>query len=189
MILGYVDSSDRLYDLGFATLRMKMRLESEGGSTLVHFSKAAGEGEVGYRVLAEADVTASLAMDHDGHAVPLLRPVEGHGYLHEAGLLFVAAPRSRDEAEPGYYLVQVRAMPSAVKFFFEDQEGTEVISVPRDEILRAEAKGPAIVVAVSAESVALPKENISYRLELSPASRAEALVQGLPLSRGPRQKP
>ncbi len=183
MILGYVDSSDRLYDLGFATLKMKMRLETEGGTSRVYFSKAAGEGEVGYRVLAEADVTASLAMDHDGHAVPLLRPVPGHAYRHEGGLLFIASPPSRDAEEPGFYLVQVRAMPSAVQFFFEDQEGREMISVPRDEILRAESNDGALVVTVSAESVALPKEKIAYLLELAPASRATSLVQELPMSR------
>lgn len=183
MLLGYVDSSDRLYDLGFATLKMKMRVESEGGSSTVRFSKASGEGEVGYRVLSQADVTASLAMDHDGNALPLLRPVEGHGYLHEGGLLFVAAPRSRDPDEPGYYLVQVRAMPSAVKFFFEDQEGTEMISVPRDEILRVEERTGSQVITVSAESVALPNEKIAYLLEFAPATRAASLVQGLPMSR------
>lgn len=183
MILGYVDSSDRLYDLGFATLKMKMRLESDGGSTRVFFSKAAGEGEVGYRVLAESDVTASLAMDHDGHAVALLRPVPGRGYRHEGGLLFVASPSSRDPHDPGFYLVQVRAMPSAVQFFFEDQEGRELVSVPLDEVLRTETKDRGVVVTVSAESVALPKEKIAYLLELAPASRAASLVQGLPMSR------
>lgn len=183
MILGYVDASDRLYDMGFATLKMKMRVESEGGVERIHFSKASGEGEVAYRVLAQADVTASLAMDHDGQAVPLLRPVEGHGYLHEGGLLFVAAPKTRDPAEPGFYLVQVRAMPSAVQFFFEDQEGTELISVPRDEVLKVETEGRALTVTVSAESVALPKEKIAYVLGLEPAARAAPLVQGLPMSR------
>ncbi len=92
MILGYVDASDRLYDLGFGTLKMRMKVESEGGATVVRFSKASGEGEVAYRVLAEADVTASLAMDQGGDALPLLRPVSGRGYHHEGGLLFVAAP-------------------------------------------------------------------------------------------------
>ena len=183
MILGYVDSSDRLYDVGFATLKMRMRVDSEGGAEHVRFSKSSGEGEVGYRVLARAEVTASLAMDHDGHAVPLLRPVEGHGILHEGGLLFVAAPRSRDAEEPGYFLVQVRAMPSAVQYFFQDQEGTELVSVPRDEVLGVEAVRGAVAVTVSAASVALPKEKIAYRLELAPASRAEALLEGLPMSR------
>ena len=189
MILGYVDSSDRLYDMGFATLRMKMRVEAEGGSQVVRFSKASGEGGVTYKVLAEADVTASLAMDHGGDAVPLLRPVSGHGYLHEGGLLFVAAPKTRDAQEPGYFLVQVRAMPSAVKFFFEDQEGAEVVSVPRDEVLAVDSKGRTVALTVSAESVALPKEKIAYRLEFEPAARAMVLVQGLPMSRPPRQNP
>ncbi len=183
MILGYVDSSDRLYDLGFATLRMKMRVDSDGGVVHVRFSKAAGEGEVAYRVLAEADITASLSMDHDGHSVPLLRPVPGHGYRHEGGLLFVASPKSRDAGEPGFYLVQVRAMPSAVQFFFEDQEGREIVSVPADEILRVEDRGRAEVVTVSAESVALPNEKIAYLLELAPGARAANLTNGLPMSR------
>src|SRR5574340_732804 len=173
MLLGYVDASDRLYDLGFATLKMKMHVDTEGGTTRVRFSRASGEGEVGYRVLAQADVSASLAMDHDGKPLPLLRPVEGHGYLHEAGLLFVAAPKKREAEEPGYYLVQVRAMPSAVKFFFEDQEGTEFISVPTDEILGVRTKGDSVVVTVSAESVALPKERIAYLIELTPTVRAD----------------
>ncbi len=183
MILGYVDASDRLYDLGFGTLKMKMHLGSDSGAERVAFSKASGEGEVAYRVVAQADVTASLAMDHDGHAVPLLRPVGGRGYRHEGGLLFVASPRTRDPGDPGYFLVQVRAMPSAVKFFFEDQEGTEVVSVPTDEILRVDTKGHAAIVTVSAESVALPQEKIAYVLELAPAAKAAALLQGLPMSR------
>ncbi len=182
MILGYVDASDRLYDMGFATLKMKMRVESVGGAEHVLFSKGSGEGEVVYHVLARADVTASLAVDHDGRPVPLLRPVPGHAYLHEAGLLFVAAPPHRDPEEPGFFLVQVRAMPSAVRFFFEDQGGTEVISVPRDEILRVSQDARAATVYVTAESVALPKEKIAYALELAPAERAAPLLGGLPMS-------
>ncbi len=183
MILGYVDSSDRLYDLGFGTLKMKLRVESDAGGEVVRFSKASGEGEVAYRVLTQAEVTASLAMDHDGHGVPLLRPVAGRGYLHEGGLLFLAAPKDRDAEEPGFFLVQVRAMPSAVQFFFEDQEGTEVVSIPRDEILRVDERGGSVVLTISAESVALPHEKIAYLLELAPASRAASLVHGLPMSR------
>lgn len=183
MILGYVDASERLYDLGFGTLKMRMRLDSEGGGERVTFSKMSGEGEVAYRVQVRADVTASLAMDHDGQSVPLLRPVEGQAYLHEGGLLFVAAPRARDPQEPGFFLVQVRAMPSAVKFFFEDQEGTELVSVPRDEILGVEERRDSVVVTVSAASVALPNEKIAYVLELAPAARAAALLRGLPMSR------
>ncbi len=183
MILGYVDASDRLYDMGFATLKMRMRVASEAGTDRVTFSKVSGEGEVAYRVLARADVTATLAMDHDGHAVPLLRPVEGRAYRHEGGLLFVASPRTRDPQDPGYFLVQVRAMPSAVQFFFEDQEGTEVVSVPADEVLRVETAGHSAVVTVSAESVALPKEKIAYVLELAPAAKAATLLQGLGMSR------
>lgn len=183
MILGYVDSNDRLYDVGFGTLKMKMRVESQAGAERVFFSKATGEGEISFRVLESADITASLSMDHDGHAVPLLRPVEGRGYRHEGGLLFIASPKARDPAEPGYFLVQVRAMPSALKFFFEDREGTEFVSVPFEEILRV-AEGPhGPKVYVTAESVALPKENIAYALELAPAAKAAPLTTGLPMSR------
>lgn len=183
MILGYVDASDRLYDMGFATLKMKMRVGSAGGAEHVIFAKASGEGEVSYRILARADLTVSVAMDHDGHPVPLLRPVPGHAYLHEAGILFIADPPRRDPEDPGFFLVQVRATGSAVRFFFEDQEGTEVVSVPRDEILRVAPDARAATVYVSAESVALPKEKIAYALELVPASRAAPLLAGLPLSR------
>lgn len=182
MILGYVDASDRLYDMGFGTLKMKLRVEGAAGADRVVFSKASGEGEVSYRVLGRADVTASLAMDHDGHAVALLRPVPGHAYLHDAGLLFVANPPRRDAEEPGFYLVQVRAMPSAVRFFFEDQQGTEIVSVPRDEILRVSQASHAARVTISAESVALPKEKIAYVLELAPAARAMPVLAGLPMS-------
>ncbi len=183
MILGYVDAQDRLYDLGFATLKMRMRVESGSGLTRVLFAKVSGEGEVGYRVLQEADATASLAMDHDGHPVPLLRPVEGHLYRHEAGLLFVAAPKRRDPEDPGFFLVKVRALPSAIKFFFEDQEGTEIISIPHDEVLRVTSEGEEVTVYVTAESVALPKENIAYAVKLTPASGLAPVLAGLPMSR------
>ncbi len=183
MILGYVDANDRLYDVGFATLKMKMRLETQGGRERVVFSKASGEGEVAYPVAASAEVTASLAMDHDGHAVPLLRPVPGRAYRHEAGLLFIAAPPGRDPDEPGFFLVQVRAMASALKFFFEDRQGTEFVSVPGDEVLRIATGADGMTVYVSAESVALPKEKIAYALELAPAARAASLLAGLPMSR------
>ena len=74
-------------------------------------------------------------------------------------------------------------MPSALKFFFEDRQGTEFISVPQDEILRATEGPRGITVYVSAESVALPNEKIAYALELNPASLAAPLVSGLPMSR------
>ncbi len=183
MILGYVDSSNRLYDLGFATLKMKMRIESIDGREQVVFSKASGEGEVAYRVLARADVTASLAMDHGGESVPLLRPVPGRAYRHEVGLLFIADPAERSPEDPGFFLVQVRAMPSAIQFFFADQEGTEIISVPQDEVLRVSRGADVAAVYVSAESVALPKEKIAYVIELAPADRAASLLSGFPLSR------
>jgi hypothetical protein len=182
MILGYVDSSNRLYDVGFGTLKMKMQVESREGAERVLFAKATGEGEISFRVQASADVTASLSMDHDGRTVPLLRPVEGRGYRHEGGLLFIASPRKREAEEPGYFLVQVRAMPSALKFFFEDRQGTEFISVPQEEVLRVAEGSRGTTVFVSAESVALPNEKIAYALELSPPSRAVALVRGFAMS-------
>ncbi len=183
MILGYVDANDRLYDVGFGTLKMKMRVESQGGSESVFFSKVSGEGRISFRVLASTEVTASLSMDHDGRRLPLLRPVEGRGYRHEGGILFIAAPKERDPDEPGYFLVQVRAMPSALKFFFEDQEGTEFVSIPKEEVLRVAESPSGPTVYVSAESVALPKENIAYVLELGPAAKAAALTHGFPMSR------
>lgn len=187
MILGYLDASGRVYDLTFASSRVKMRIESGGevpGSRVV-FSPAVGAGEVSYRVLGEVDATASAAMDHDGHGVPLLRPVEGHLYRHEAGLLFLAAPKSRDPEDPTFFLVKLQAMPSALKYFFEDQEGTELLSIPRDEVLRVEAEGKASRVFVSAASVALPKEKIAYVIELAPAARVRPLLDGLALSPSP----
>ncbi len=182
MLLGYVDSSDRLYDMGFATLKMRVRVESAAGGERVLFSKVSGEGQVGYPVLGRAEVTASLAMDHDGTLLPLLRPVAGHAYAHEAGLLFVADPQERNPEDPGFYLVQVRASPSAVRFFFEDQQGTEFVSVPKGEILRVSRGDRSATVYVTAESVALPKEKIAYALELAPADRAASLLAALGLS-------
>ncbi|TLZ71960.1 MAG: hypothetical protein E6K14_07335, partial [Methanobacteriota archaeon] len=124
MILGYVDSDDRIYDLGFATMRLRVRIEAgEGGASRATFSQVAGSGAASYRILGEADARAEVSMDHDGHRVPLLREVDGHLYRHEAGLLFFASPATRDPEDPGYFLVKLRAMPSAVAFFFEDQQG------------------------------------------------------------------
>lgn len=183
MILGYVDAKDRVYDLRFATMKLKVRVESATGEARVLFSDAAGEGEVSYRVLGEADVTASVAMDYDGHQVPLLRPVAGHLSRHEGGLLFVAAPRTRDPGDPSFYLANVRAMPSALDFFFEDQEGTEMVSIPRDEVLRVMKGDRTTTVYVSAANVALPKEKIAYAVELSPAVRVESLLADVALSR------
>src|SRR2546428_13504081 len=80
-------------------------------------------------------------MDHDGKRVPLLLPVEGHLIRHEAGLLFFASPPHRDPDDPGFFLVKLRAMPSAFRYFFEDQEGREMISSTRDEVLRREKEG------------------------------------------------
>jgi len=135
--------------------------------------------------LGEADATASAAMDHDGHGVPLLRPVEGHLYRHEAGLLFLATPTSRDPEDPTFFLVKLQAMPSALKYFFEDQEGTELLSIPRDEVLRVEPEAQSSRVFVSAASVALPKEKIAYVIELAPAARVRPLLDGLALSPAP----
>lgn len=182
MILGYVDANDRAYDLGFATLRLKVRTESVGETGRVVFSQPSGAGEVGYVVLGDADVTVSLAMDHDGHPVPLLRPVDGHLWRHEGGLLFIADPKARDSEDPGFYLVQTRAMLGAVKFFFEDQGGRELLSVPRDEVLRVVSEEDAAKVYVSAANVALPKEKIAYAMGIGPASRAAPLLDGLVMS-------
>ena len=181
MILGYVDSDDRIYDLNFATMRMRVRVEpaEKGSGSRVMFSQVAGSGMASYRVLGEADATAEVSMDHDGHRVALLRPVDGHVYRHEAGLLFFALPSRRDPEDPGFFLVKLQAMPSAVKFFFEDQEGREMISIPKDEVLRAEKEKGGITVYVSAANIALPKEKIAYAVPLRPASRIAPLVTDL----------
>lgn len=182
MILGYLDADERAYDLGFASLRLKIRTESAEDGSRVVFSQPTGAGEVGYAVLGEADVTASLAMDHDGHPVPLLRPVPGHLWRHEGGLLFLAHPKTRDPEDPGYYLVQTRAMLSAVKFFFEEQGGRELLSVPKDEILRVASDGKEPTVYVSAANIALPQEKIAYAIGLAPAARVAPLLDGLTMS-------
>lgn len=178
MILGYVDSEDRIYDLNFATLKLRVRLEpgASGSETRVAFSQVAGSGAKAYRVLGEADATAEVSMDHDGHRIPLLRPVEGHLYRHEAGLLFFAEPAKRDPDDPGFYLVKLRAMPSAVSYFFEDQQGREMISIPNDEILKTEHEGDAMTVYVTAANVALPNEKIAYAVQFAPASRVAPLL-------------
>src|SRR5438046_10471135 len=89
MILGYVDVEDRIYDLNFATLRLRVRLETgEGKSeTRVAFSQVAGAGAKSYRVIGETDAIAEVSMAHDARRVPLLRPVEGHQLRPDAGLL------------------------------------------------------------------------------------------------------
>lgn len=178
MIMGYVDSEDRIYDLNFATLRLRLRIEAADRSSenRVIFSQVAGEGSASYRVLGEADVTVEASMDHDGRRVPLLRPVEGHLYRHEAGWLFLATPANRDPEDPGFFLVKLRAMPSAVRFFFEDRQGREMISIPEDEILRTKEEADGITVYVSAASVALPKEKIAYAVQMRPAGRVTPLV-------------
>ncbi len=184
MILGYLDASDRAYDLNFATLRMKIRVEEGGlpGGSRIVFAQAGGVNEVAYRVVGETDATASAAMDHDGHLVPLLRPVEGHLYRHERGLLFVASPPKRDPDDPSFFLVKLRAMPSAVKFFFEDQAGVEIVSIPSEEILRVGRGEKSVMVSVSAASIALPKEKLAYAVELSPASRVASLLETIRMS-------
>src|SRR6266487_6141433 len=190
MILGYVDREDRIYDLGFATMRLRVRLEAgEGSVSRVTFSQVAGSGAASYRVLGEADGRAEVSMDHDGKRIPLLREVDGHLYRHEAGLLFLASPATRDPEDPGYFLVKLRAMPSAVAFFFEDQEGRELVSVPRDEVLRIAAEGGGFTVFVSAANVALPKEKIAYTVHFEPASRIGPLLEDLVLAQGEGQTP
>jgi hypothetical protein len=168
-------------------MRLKVRIMS-GARTApdqVLFSATSGQGEVAYRVLGEADVIASAAMDHDGHPVPLLRPVEGRLYRHEGGLLFLGAPTARDPHDPTFFLVKLQAMPSALRYFFEDQEGTELVSIPGDEVLRVEVGSTSVKVFVSAASIALPKEKIAYAIELAPVSRAGALLDGLAVSSDP----
>jgi hypothetical protein len=186
MILGYVDSEDRMYDLSFATLRMRVRVEAgrQGTETRVLFSQVAGEGAASYRVLGESDATAEVSMDHDGHRVPLLRPVAGHLYRHEKGILFFATPANRDPEDPGFFLVKLRAMPSAVQFFFEDRQGREMVSIPDDEILRTEEEGDGMTVYVSAANVALPKEKIAYAVQVGPAKKVAPVLakRSLPLS-------
>lgn len=182
MILGYVDGNDRVYDLNFATLKLRLRLEGSGGTTQILFSQPTGTGEVAYRVLAEAEATASAAMDHAGHPVPLLRPVPGRLHRHEAGVLFLAEPRVRDPEDPGFFLVKTRAMLSAVKFFFEEQGGRELISIPQDEILRVQPGAEAERIFVSAANIALPKEQIAYAVDFSPRARVAKLLDGLPMS-------
>src|SRR5207245_2033985 len=75
MILGYVDVEDRIYDLNFATLRLRVRIEALGPKegSRVTFSQVAGAGSASYRILEEADAIAEVLMDHDGKRVPLLR--------------------------------------------------------------------------------------------------------------------
>ncbi len=189
MILGYVDKEDRIYDLSFATLRLRVRVEAgeKGVGSRVVFSQIAGAGAASYSVVAEADATAEVSMDHDGRRVPLLRPVDGHLYRHDAGILFFASPSQRDAEDPGFFLVKLRAMPSAVQFFFEDQEGREMISIPKDEILRSETEGDWITVYVSAANVALPKEKIAYAVQFRPGSRLQSVLSDLvPSSPGRR---
>src|SRR2546422_9866952 len=184
MILGYVDVEDRIYDLNFATLRLRVRVEAAGPKegSRVTFSQVAGAGSASYRILKEADASAEVSMDHDGKRVPLLLPVVGHLIRHEAGLLFFATPARRDPDDPGFFLVKLRAMPSAVRYFFDDQQGREMISIPQDEILRAEKEGDGITIYVTAANVALPKEKIAYAVQLRPEARVSPLVTN-PLSR------
>src|SRR5438445_2520474 len=108
MILGYVDVEDRIYDLNFATLRLRVRIEALGPKegSRVTFSQVAGAGSASYRILEEADAIAEGLMDHDGKRVPLLRPVEGQLFRHEAGLLFLATPAHRDPDDTVFRLVK-----------------------------------------------------------------------------------
>lgn len=184
MILGYVDLDDRIYDLSFATLRMRVRVEAADGASgnRISFSQVAGAGSAAFRVVDEADTTAEVSMDHDGHRLPLLKPVEGHVYRHEGGILFVAQPAARDPEDPGFFLVKLRAMPTAVRFFFEDQQGREIVSIPNDEILRTEEEGDGITVYVSAANVALPKEKIAYAVQFRPGAKVAMLLRQ-PLTR------
>src|SRR3989442_5336281 len=164
MILGYVDVEDRIYDLNFATLRLRVRVEAAGPKegSRVTFSQVAGAGSASYRILGEAEATAEVSMDHDGKRVPLLLPVVGHLIRHEAGLLFFATPAQRDPDDPGFFLVKLRAMPSAVRYFFEDQEGREMISIPGDGILRTGGEGRGLTVYGTAAIRLTHQEKILY---------------------------
>lgn len=184
MILGYLDKEHRAYDLNFATLRMRIHVESAPGGTRIAFASIGGPGARDYPVAGQGDVTVSASMDHGGHRVPLLRPVPGRLYRHERGLLFVADPPKRDTEDPTFFLVKLRAMPEAVRFFFEDQEGTEIVSIPDDEVVRLERSEEAVTVLVTAANVALPKEQLAYAVEFSPARRAAPLLEGLGVSPG-----
>ena len=186
MILGYLDKDDRAYDLNFATLKIKIRVETEGsgGKPRIAFYPGGSAVPTSYAVLGEADVTLGVSMDHAGDRVPLLRPVEGHLYRHERGLLFLATPTKRDPEDPTFFLVKLRAMPSAVKFFFEDQEGTELVSIPADEVLQVQRAQRDATVFVSAANVALPKEKLAYAVEVGPAASAMPLLDRLPMSSG-----
>lgn len=185
MILGYLDANDRAYDLGFATLRLRIRFDrdSAGVSKLV-FSSARPPGEMAYRISEEAGVSASVSMDHDGELMPLLRAVDGRLWRHERGVFFLAAPATRPPEDPSYFLVKVRALPTAVQFFFEDQGGTEFISIPDDEILSVSADRELVRVSVTAANIALPKEKLAYAVDFQPAAKAAPLLERLGLSRG-----
>src|SRR6266699_799455 len=66
MILGYVDSDDRIYDLGFATMRLRVRIEAgEGGASRVAFSQVAGSGAASYRVPGDAGSRGSRVLPRE----------------------------------------------------------------------------------------------------------------------------
>ena len=180
MILGYIDSEDRAYELNFATLRMRVREEAaaDGGAQVV-FTQSAGKESRAFRVLGETQATASAAMDHGGDLMPLLRPVGGRLLRHERGLIFFAEPGSRDPEDPSFFLVNVGAMPSAVKHFFEDREGREFVSIPDDEVLRITTDPEAVTVSVSAAGLALPKEKLAYAVRLTPPDRVGPMLSDL----------
>jgi hypothetical protein len=184
MILGYLDREDRVYDLSFATLKMRIRVETDGprGRTRVALYPTGSATPTTYAVHGEADVTLGVSMAHGGDRVPLLRDVQGHLYRHERGLLFLASPAKRDPDDPTYFLVQLRALPEAVRFFFEDQEGRELVSIPEDEVLRVDRGSRGVTVIVSAASLALPQEKLAYAVEVRPAAAVTRLLEGMPSS-------
>lgn len=183
MILGYLDSEDRAYELNFATLRMRIREEAvPGGGSQVVFAQSEGKASRAYRVLAEVSATASVAMDYGGDLVPLLRPVAGRLLRLEKSVLFLAEPASRDPGEPSFFLVNVGAMPSAVQHFFEEREGREIVSIPDDEVLRVSADKDGVTVSVSAAALALPKEALAYAVRFGPPDRVGPVLAGLPSS-------
>ncbi len=161
---------------------MKVHVQRSGHQGLVVFSPSGGADAKTYRLLGETESTMSVSMDHGGDLVPLMRPVDGRLYRHDRGLLFIANPSNRDPEDPTFFLVKLRALPTAVRFFFEDREGTEFVSVPSDEVIRVAIGARGVTVHVSAASLALPKESLSYALEIGPASSVAPLVRNWPMS-------
>src|SRR5437667_7469844 len=132
MILGYVDSEDRMYDLNFATLRLRVRVEQPAPKerARVTFSQVAGAGVASYRVLDESDATAEASMDHDGKRVPLLRPAEGTLFAHKAGSWFFPKRPKRVPEDRGFSSSNCRPFRSAAGSFLRTHKGAGLIWFP-----------------------------------------------------------